>query len=83
MNGVHPSVLLDKVKFIALALALNIERTDFVLTLTENRRAVDDKNQLHHVVCAELLVVTVPSPRRGAGIAVVGLPGSAHIHNLL
>jgi hypothetical protein len=63
VDGVHSSVLLYESKVIALALSIDIERTDSVLTLAANRLEVNHQHQLHVMFRAKLLIVTVPSAR--------------------
>ena len=82
MYGVHSSVLLYEGKVITLALPVDIKRPDLVLTLTANRREVNDKHQLHVVVLVELLVVTVPSVRHAHLLLSVGLLLTVLLHSL-
>jgi len=50
MNGVPTSVLLYEGKVIALALPVDIKRSDLILTFSANRHKVNDQHQLHFVV---------------------------------
>ena len=63
MDGVYSSVLLYEVKVIAVALPVDIKRTDSILTLATNSHEINNQHQLHVVLRAKLLVVTVPSAR--------------------
>ena len=63
MDGVHSSVLFNEVKVIAIALPVDIKRTDSILTLATNSHEINNQHQLHVVLRAKLLVVTVPSAR--------------------
>ena len=73
MNCVHSSVLLYEGKVVALALPVDIERANLVLTLTANRCEVNDQHQLHVVVLVKLLVVAVPSVRHARLLLSIGL----------